>query len=146
MSTCYSVENLQTHAEQRLHFPMPAKDNQCLRSKPPTVPTISINIQKIKVNFMIKISCFSTPSFSKWLQLAAVFVGGNFEWHLARALAVGPRAVHDFGAAPFGREQCEAASEGKWDFQVVFRLKEMSLRCSLYVTCCKFSYFYSCIG
>lgn len=29
--------------------------------------------------------------------------------HLARALAVGPRAVHDFGAAPFGREQCEAA-------------------------------------
>lgn len=77
MSTCYSVENLQTHAEQRLHFPMPAKDNQCLRSKPPTVPTKSINIQKIKVNFMIKISCFSTPSFSKWLQFAAVFVGGN---------------------------------------------------------------------
>lgn len=31
------------------------------------------------------------------------------QWHLARALVVGSRAVHDFGAAPFGREQCEGA-------------------------------------
>lgn len=36
------------------------------------------------------------------------------QWHLAKALAVGPRAVHDFGAAPFGREQWWCSIGGKW--------------------------------